>query len=56
MKDEDEIQVMADRANDYANGKRLNAKGPAVDRRFAEGVAAALDWVLGEDDDVIDPL
>lgn len=51
MRDEDEIQKMADRASDFANGKRVKAEGGNVDRRFAEGVMAALDWVLDEDSD-----
>lgn len=51
MRDEDEIQKMADRANDYANRKRVKATGPDVPIQFAEGVAAALDWVLDEDSD-----
>lgn len=56
MRDEDEIQCMADKANDYANGKRINAEGPEISRQYAEGVAAALDWVLDEDGDFEAPL
>lgn len=49
MRDEDEIQELADKANDYANGKRLNVDGSDVSGLFAAGVATALDWVLDED-------
>lgn len=56
MRDEDEVQRMADRANDYANGKRVRANGPIVSKEYAEGVAAALDWALDDDNDFKAPL
>lgn len=51
MRDEDEVQEMADIASDYANGKRVRTSGPDVSKVFAEGVMAALDWVLDEEMD-----
>ena len=56
MRDENEVQAMADRANDYANGKRVRATGPIVSKEYAEGVAAALDWALDDEDDFEAPL
>lgn len=49
MRDENEVQKMADLANDYANRKRVKASGSDIPVQFAGGVAAALDWVLDDE-------